>query len=189
MSLSSRRVFHAGVVPLLLIAVLAQCSSLDRKVALQPSDQVVVTCYQPAARGKVRHHEIGALQQSLATEPRVDEVDYYSAPQTDPLRKLVSTETMQLLLDALATAGYFEHAAPLPAALPDRPGLIVDVNGQRSYFGRSPTHEPSVHQVYTVCWTAFQDVYNATKAYRTGVGSNSVREKHAEQMQSRGVRR
>ena len=180
--------FTRGLVPLLLLGALACCSSLDRKVTLAPSDRVVVICYQPATRGKAMDHDVAKLQQTLAAIPEADRVEFYSQRESDPLTKFISTEAMQLLLDAFATGGYFDHASEMDS-LPQRSALIVDINGRKMQFGRSPAFPPEVHGKYTVCWTAFQDIYNATKAYRTGVGANSVLKEHAEQIRGRGGRR
>lgn len=180
--------FKAGFFTLLLLVAFAQCSSLDRKVTLAPTDRVAVVCFQPNTRGKAMDHDVPELRQSLVTVPEADQVEVYSQRGSDPLLKFVSTETMQLLLDALATAGYFEHATQTTRP-PERLALIVEINGRQLQFERSPAFDTKVHGKLTVCWTAFQDIYNATKAYRTGVGTSSVMQKHAEQIRNRGGRR
>jgi hypothetical protein len=110
-----------------LLLLLAQCASgpqLTRRVELAPADKVVVRMVQPPSR-EVTHE----VRQTLCTDTVVDPQSLYSSRSADQLTKVLGTDQMQILVDALATAGFFDHARaePVPNA---SSWLTVAVNGE-----------------------------------------------------------
>ena len=70
-----------------------------------------------------------------------------------------------------------------------RPRLRTTINGRTLVWARSPEMSAEDHAAFTECWASFIEVYNATPAYRTGTGSDSVLEQHQRQRELRGVER
>lgn len=161
---------------------LIQCTSLDRHVTLGPQDRVIVELTQPQT------DRTRSIHQTLANEAVLDKDEFYSSRGTDQFTKVVSQANMQVLLDAFATAGFFDRARS-QELLANATQLKLKINDDELYFARHPGMQAADRNSFTVCWTAFLDLYNATKAYRTGVGLNTVLEEHREQRSNRRFRK
>ncbi len=166
-----------------VLMILTQCAGLDRHLTIADTDKVVVTLNQPAT-DKLRN----TVQQTLASESVVNRDEFYSSRKTDQFTKVISTERMQLLLDGLATAGFFDHATER-ALLSGGTQIKLAINDRELiYTRRLDPNDPDSIVPFTRCWAAFLEIYNSTAAYRTGVGLNRVLEEHEQQRQRRGAR-
>lgn len=168
----------------LLPALLTQCASLDRAVTIGETDKVRIRLVQAASEKMPR-----PITQTLCTENLVDRDQFYNARNTDQLTKVVPAETMQILLDAFATAGYFDNAAERLTVMGSSE-LHVEINGKPLAWARTPLLNPDQRAGFVQCWAAFLDTYNRTTAYRTSAEGNDVLEEHRQQRANRrGSRR
>lgn len=162
---------------ILLAFGLCQCSTnLNRNMTIDVDDRVVVIFHQPASPKVTR-----PLTQTLVTEPVVENRQrFYSDPGTDQLTKVLPVENMQLLLDGLATAGFFARARQ--QVMPGSTAYLqADFRGESYFLSRTAGMEAAERLTFTRSWIAFQDIYNATAAYRSGDDNNAVLRKHEEQ--------
>lgn len=178
---------------MLALVILPSCTGLERRVTIAPEDEVVVELFQPpGGRDRAVTREI---RQTLASESMYDRVEFYSARESDPLTKILETEKIQLLLDAYATAGFYDHAASRQLTA-GTTTLSVAVNGDRLVFPRvvrlddqGKIVNAAELEAFQTCWTVFIEVFNATPAYRTSRGADSVIREHQAQRQARGASR
>ncbi len=160
---------------------LCQCSSapdLQRAVTLGMDEPARVVFHQ-AKSSKVPKE----LTQTLCTDAVVrDRASFYSDPSTDQFTKVLGQENMQLLLDGLATAGFFKSART--QVLPGSTAYLRTEVGNQTYFlSRNADLSPTERQAFTQSWAAFIEIYNATNAYRSGNDNNEVLREHERQRQ------
>ncbi|MHC5062712.1 MAG: hypothetical protein ACYTG5_01910 [Planctomycetota bacterium] len=170
---------------LLLAAGLCQCSSapdLKREVTIGPDEPARVVFHQ-AKSSKIPKE----LTQTLCTDAVVrDRASFYSNPNTDQFTKVLGQDNMQLLLDGLATAGFFKSART--QVMPGSTAyLSAEVQGQTYILSRNVNLSPMDRQAFTQSWGAFIEIYNATNAYRSGNDNNQVLREH--QIQQMGARK
>lgn len=157
-------------------ALLAGCASgpsLDRAVTITEDDPVEVV-YEQYQSG---------LRQTLLTPAVVDPKELYSAPGSDPLAKALPTVDMQVVLDTLATYGFFDHAMPMAQAGAVS-SLQVRIGPRQQVWSKVPTMGLDELQQYHEAMAAFLNIYNATESFHAGRGDNSVLEE-AERLRRR----
>jgi hypothetical protein len=159
-----------------VLVALCQCASgpdLDRAVTLGATDRVVVVYAQPRRE----------FQQTLLTNTVMDAAELYSSPNGDPLAKVLSQDGMQLLLDGLATVGFFDWARPGP--LPDAASVIVvRINDDEKTWSKTSGMQIDEIRAYHDAMATFQNVYNQTASFHPSRGQNDVLEEH-EKLRSR----
>lgn len=156
--------------------LLAQCASgpdLERHVTLTPADRVAVVFSQPRRNFK----------QSLLGAGLVDATAFYSSRDSDPLAKVLSNDGMQLLLDGLATTGFFEHARQhIGGGQPDVPHALssihVGINDAAWTWANHPGMDPDEAGRYGQCLATFQNVYNSTSAFHSAGDTRTLLDEH-----------
>lgn len=147
----------AAFAVLIALAGCASSPSLKRAVEIQDSDPVEVI-YEQAQSG---------LRQTLLTESVVPANELYSSREGDSLAKVLSTGQMQVLLDALATYGFFEHARPgTGEGSPFR--LAVRIGGREQAWVKHGGMGIDELTRYHEAMAAFLNIYNATDSFHTG---------------------
>jgi hypothetical protein len=129
---------------------------LVRVVTLEDGQPVTVR-YEQYASG---------LRQTLLTEGVVAAREFYSTRESDPLAKVMSTAQMQVLLDALATHGFFDRARPLD------PGdavssISVRIDDRELLWAKRSTMQIEELTAYHQAMATFLNLYNATEAYHS----------------------
>ena len=156
----SRRLLVLAALGITLGVTLGACASgpnLRRVVTLQPQDDVMVRYYDSS----------NGLDQRLQNGSATEATSVYSQRGADPALKVVPDEDMQVLLDALATLGFYEHATPVVS-----PGakalLAVDHNGERRVWSRvSGADTPEEITAFNEARTLFLGVFNNTLSFHT----------------------
>lgn len=146
-----------AAIAALVLAACATTPGLTRAVTIGPADPVEVV-YEQAQSG---------LRQTLLTESLVPANELYSRRDGDSLAKVLSTGQMQVLLDALATYGFFDHA---------RPGtgegssfrLAVRIGGREQAWVKHGGMGIDELTRYHEAMAAFLNIYNATESFHTG---------------------
>lgn len=162
------------LLALALAGLLGSCASgPDLRRVLTISDRDIAEfSYEQAIDGGLR-----SFRQGLVNDGQIEPADYYSAPDTDPFTKVISTEQMQVLIDALAARGFFDYARASMA-----PGsvsrLALDLGNGRYVWSKQPGIQADELRAYNQALVDFQNVYNAVTSYHTGKGDNSVTERH-----------
>ncbi len=165
---------------------LAQCAAgpaLDRWANLSPDDEVVVAYLQP------ENPKSGtpALQQTLVTNAVIDSETLYSSRDSDPLKKVVGTDTMQLMLDGMATAGFFDHATATPFG--GASVLVVRYAGATHALAWHLGMTPADQDAYRKSLAIFLNVYNGTEAAHAGTGDATVFQKEQQRLLREGRQR
>lgn len=162
-----------AVFPLLAVAC-ASPPELKRVIELTPTSAVTVVYEQPRQ----------AFRQTLQSDDRITPADFYSARDADPLAKLLSTERMQVLLDALGQKGLFDDARPepLPGAVAT---LDVIVDGRSYVWSKSAGMPPQEMRRYHEALTIFLNIYNATESFHVSRGRDAVLEEHERMIRER----
>ncbi len=143
-----------------MFAVLTGCATspnLVRAVTIQDSDPVEVA-YEQAQSG---------LRQTLLTESVIKASELYSSREGDSLAKVLSTAQMQVLLDALATYGFFDHARPGSGeGSPFR--IAVRIGNREQAWVKHGGMGIDELTRYHEAMAAFLNIYNATESFHTG---------------------
>lgn len=161
--------------------VLCQCQSgpeIKRVVTLEPGD-VVRVVYSDQAKG------VALTLQNESIEPAET---LYSRGTADPFVKVAKDEDLQLLLDALATYGFFQFARPVSPG-GGRPALLVEVNDQVLTWERQVASQARAVdlQNFNSCYVYFQNAYNGTESFHAGVGmTREDLERQQQQLQQQG---
>lgn len=137
----------------------AGCSSgpdLTRVVTIEEGQPVSV---------RYEQYQSG-LRQTLLTEGVVAAHELYSARESDPLAKVMSTEQMQVLLDALATYGFFDRARTLDPG-ESVSSIAVRIDDRELLWAKRPTMELDELTGYHQALAAFLNLYNATEAFHS----------------------
>ena len=149
---------------------LCQCvsgPSLKRHVELGETDKVAVVYQQPRSN----------FSQTLLSDNIVDAQQFYSDSDSDKFSKILSAEGMQLLLDGLATVGYFDNASPVPA--PDASAhLLVRINETSYSWSATRSMTSGDAQKFIDAVGTFQNVFNATLSFHTSTGDSTVLDEH-----------
>lgn len=171
------------ILLLVLASGLCQCSSgpnLSRAVTIGPNEPARVVFHQ-AKSSKVPKD----LTQTLCTDAVVsDRASFYSDPSTDQFTKVLGQNNMQLLLDGLATAGFFKSSRQ--QVIPGSSAYLrAEVGNQVYILSRNANFPAEERMAFTQSWGVFIEIYNATNAYRSGDDNNEVLRQH--EAQQRGL--
>lgn len=146
-----------AAIAAMFLTACATTPSLTRAVTIGPSDAVEVV-YEQAQSG---------LRQTLLTESVVPANELYSRRDGDSLAKVLSTGQMQVLLDALATYGFFDHARPgTGEGSPFR--LAVRIGDREQAWVKHGGMGIDELTRYHEAMAAFLNIYNATDSFHTG---------------------
>lgn len=163
----SRRLLTSLFGPVLLLGC-ASGPPLERAVTIRAGEPVRVSYEQP---------ETG-LRQTLQAGDEDDLRDVYSSRESDPFAKVISTEEMQVVLDALATLDYFEHALP-----EEQPGAVsvirVRIGDREHAWSKTPAMSVAEIGRYHEAMTAFLNLWNGTEAFHASHGGEAVLEEAA----------
>lgn len=147
----------AALFAVIALSACASSPGLTRAVTIGDSDPVEVV-YEQAQSG---------LRQTLLTESVIPANELYSSREGDSLAKVLSTGQMQVLLDALATYGFFEHARPgTGEGSPFR--LAVRIGGREQAWVKHGGMGIDELTRYHEAMAAFLNIYNATESFHTG---------------------
>ncbi len=156
-SRSLRSLLAVAWIACIGLSACASGPSLARAVTIQDSDPVEVV-YEQAQSG---------LRQTLLTESVVTASELYSSRNGDSLAKVLSTAQMQVLLDALATYGFFEHARP-GAGEGSAFRLAVRIGSREQAWVKHSGMGVDELTRYHEAMAAFLNIYNATESFHTG---------------------
>lgn len=169
----------AAAIAAAALTLTTGCSSLERARAIQDGDAVRVT-YRQSASSKLAKQIVNALCTPAAERPGPD-------GRTEPHTKVLQVDAMQVLLDGLATARFFDRARPHDQVT-GVSSLVAEIGEEKLAwtFTRDTSKEEYVE--YQNAVGAFLTIYNTTTSYRTSRGRNSVMDRHREQRNLRGAR-
>lgn len=160
----------AGTLPALAALVLGQCASgpepPESAVRLQPSDTVVVVHASPEL-------ELGLVTRPESSPPEADAV---------PNAKVVSTESMQWLLDVFATEGFFARSAP---GVSGDHALRVVINDRELVWAKPDLDRAGVErfQQYSRCRGYFQALYNRVTSFHSSNMSKEELERRMRELE------
>ena len=144
------------------------------------ADEVVVMYLQP----ENQKAGTAALRQTLVTEAVVAAEEFYSSPDSDPLTKVTPTATMQLMLDGLATAGFFARAGRTTPR--DSSSLLVRYRGTTYALARHRGMSAADWEAYQKSLSIFLNVYNGTEAFHVGPADREVFRREQERLNREG---